>query len=65
MNAPRLEPLELITEEPVHTVGVAKRARAEMLPQHRAWISRKRKERVGIPLGRAEILQHREQLEDL
>lgn len=63
------QPGRMYLQEPVtDTVAGALRDRAEMSPQHLAWIARKRRERefgLDCELGLAERRQRIEQLEDL
>lgn len=60
MNAPRPEPLEYRQDAP----GAGARSKP-ITDAHAAWVARKRRERVGLPLRPCDREQLAEQLEDL
>jgi hypothetical protein len=61
LNAPRPEPLQLLQDVPIPS-GPTKRP---ISPGLAAWVARKRRERVGLPLRRCDREQVSEQMEDL
>jgi hypothetical protein len=70
MTAPHPEPVEFRVDEladwEISAAGCATRiAEEKPTPQHQAWITRKRREREGLPLRRCDREQVSEQLSDM